>query len=83
MDLPLDAKLFHHFKHFFRKNRKFFNIFFLETTTGDDFIAEDVVISHGVEKTKQGMSFNSILFYIAILQNLIIFVSYCMTNQVI
>ena len=42
---------------------KFFNIFFLETTTGDDFITEDV-ISHGVEKTKQGMSFNSILFYI-------------------
>ncbi|XP_046855465.1 serine/threonine-protein kinase/endoribonuclease IRE2-like, partial [Xenia sp. Carnegie-2017] len=25
----------------------------LETTTGDDFIAEDVVISHGVENTKQ------------------------------
>ena len=37
---------------------------FVEITSGDDANAEDVVNSLGVENTKQGMPFNSILFYL-------------------
>ena len=37
---------------------------FVEITSGDDANAKDVGNSPGVENTKQGMPFNSILFYI-------------------